>query len=185
MPDYPRLAAAIQARATALGWNKPQSELIRRATSSRGTVQRLWSGKSATYPGPGTKADIEDTLGWTRGSIDTILAGGEPTTRREASDESPSTDPHASAHASASAPEPLPLPVQLARENQRLLDYDVITFDVDGEPVTMAFLAYTGAYDDEGKRDVLRKQLEAFGKLRGHLRREVEAPPDTPSTSDE
>jgi hypothetical protein len=70
----------------------------------------------------------------------------------------------------------MPIPLRLALEEGNLLDYEVVTFDVEGEPVTFGAFVKSGVSLDEESREVLRKQLEAFGRVRGHIRREAQAP---------
>lgn len=76
-PDLDRLARAIKAACKARGWL--QEDLIRESTIGRSTIQRLWKGAAGVMPTPGTKRQLEETLGWGRGSVDAILAGGDPT----------------------------------------------------------------------------------------------------------
>lgn len=157
-PDLQRLAEAIRARATALGWM--QQDLISAAHDllSRTTIQNLWTGDASYAPSKRTRAALEQVLGWTAGSVESVLAGGSPTvadSAEEAESATPETLPHP----------PLPLAVQLTLEGGRILDYRVITVDVDGEPLSVIALAQTSVYDTEEKKEVLRKQLDAFGRM--------------------
>lgn len=162
MQDLQRLAEAIRARATALGWS--QQDLISRAASSRDplsrtTIQTLWSGDGTYAPSRKTRAALERLLGWAPGSVDAVLEGGDPSVVESSEGRS---------ERDASVPPPtrsLPLAVQLRLEDGRILDHRVITIDVDGEPLTVIALAQTSVYDTGEKTDVLRKQLDAFGRI--------------------
>jgi transcriptional regulator with XRE-family HTH domain len=75
------LATAIAQRRKVLRYS--QLELAKEADVSRATVQKL---ESATGPGTTRKVltAIEQALNWLPGSIDAILAGGEPNFRQGA-----------------------------------------------------------------------------------------------------
>lgn len=51
-------------------------ELAERSGVARGTIYNLYNGRN---PWNSKKQALEDALGWTRGSIDTVRAGGSPT----------------------------------------------------------------------------------------------------------
>lgn len=182
MPDYPRLAKAIQARATALGWK--QRDLIQRTHISRGTLQTLWKGVDVPPPSPATKIGVEDLLGWERGSVDAILAGGEPTTRPQAPEGAEGDANAASAAAPrASTLTDMPLRVQLALGEGRPLDYDVLEFEVGGRTMSIVAWAQSGVFDTEEDRAVALEQLKMFHKLMGTLRREGEVETDDMSAN--
>ena len=75
--DYARLGQAIRAASKAKDWL--QEDLITHSGISRSTIQRLWKGEAAVRPSRRTQSDLEDCLGWTRGSVMAILNGGDPT----------------------------------------------------------------------------------------------------------
>lgn len=183
MPDYPRLANAIQARTTALGWK--QRDLIQRTHISRGTLQTLWKGVDVPPPSTATKLGLEELLGWERGSVDEILAGGEPTARREAPENTEADVGGSPASARASTLNDMPLRVQLALEEGRPLDYDVLEFEVGGRTMSIVAWAQSGVYDTEEDRAVALEQLKMFHRLMGTLRREGEVETDEmPATDD-
>lgn len=155
MPDFPRLAQAIRERASALGWK--QRDLIQHTHISRGTVQTLWRGVEVPLPNSATKNALEDALGWERGSVDEVLAGGEPRIRV------PSRERQSSS--SRMDGTRLPLRVQLEMAKGQLLDYDILEFDVAGKPFSFVAFAQTGAYDTEEAQEALTEQLETFRRM--------------------
>src|SRR5437016_1035067 len=74
--DFERLARVIKATSAARGWL--QEDLIRESAIGRSTIQRLWKGKAGVMPSPAIKRQLQDTFSWTAGSVDAILAGGDP-----------------------------------------------------------------------------------------------------------
>lgn len=176
MQDFQRLADAIQARTTALGWS--QQDLVSHSRLSRTTIQKLWGGDTTYAPSRATRAAVERALGWSPGSVTAVLAGGDPTIAevveeggREAS--GPKAVP------------PMPLKVQLTLEDGRTLDYDVVTIDVDGEPLSVIALAQTSVYDGDDKKGVLRKQLDVFARIVDLIRAEATPVADGESEHDD
>lgn len=165
MPDYSHLARAVQRRARELGYN--QEDLILVTGLGRTTVQRIWGGTVLHEPTAKTKRLLEASLRWEPGSVDALLAGGEATPRQSAS---AAEAPEGADGESETPGENLPLAVQIALEFGRLLDYDVYTTDVDGDPMQMIQIAVTNAQ----AVDALKKQLERFGEIKGYVRRHVE-----------
>lgn len=172
--DYKRLATFVREAREARGWR--QEDLAAAAHIGLSSVQNVEAGRPFTRI-PASLRKIDAALGWEEGSCHAVLRGDEPTPRRETSENSVASG---DADAFASARRPMPVPVQLALEEGELLDYDVVTFEVDGEPVTMVALAKTGVASNEQKREVLRKQLEVFGRIKGHIQAEAEATRATP-----
>jgi transcriptional regulator with XRE-family HTH domain len=172
--DFTHLARAVREARAELELS--QAELAQRAGVSERTIKNLEQGSYTRWPH--TIDAVEVALGKPEGWARTI-ARGELTERRQTPGDTQVAATDTPANASASAARNLPVPVQLALEHGELLDYDVVTFDVDGEPVTMVALVHTGAADDEHKREILRKQLETFGRIKGHIRAEAEAARET------
>ena len=183
MQDYSHLAEAVRARARELGYT--QDDVIRISRLGRTTVQRIWSGSVAHTPSRATCIALEKALGWAPGSIAAVLAGGEPTVRRETSGDGEVQVNEASAPARASARPEFPLRVQLALEDGRPLDHDVIEFEVAGRPFSIIAWAQTGVYDTEEDRAALWEQLKVFHRLMGQLRREGDAAADGESVTGE
>lgn len=73
--DWQRLAKYAARRRAELGLT--QIEVAQRGPLSLDRVQAIEGGKSARYR-LGTLVALERALGWTEGSVERILAGGEP-----------------------------------------------------------------------------------------------------------
>jgi transcriptional regulator with XRE-family HTH domain len=180
--DFQRLAGAIQARATALGLS--QQDLVSRSGLSRTTVQKLWQGDDTYAPSRRTRVAIEDALDWAPGSVEAVLAGGEPTVRREASVETETiaSDSPAAARSLTTVTD-MPLRVQLALGEGRPLDFDVLEFEVGGRRMSIVAWAQSGVYDTEEDREAALEQLKMFHRLMGTLRREGEGVTDDTSAA--
>ncbi|MFE3678802.1 helix-turn-helix domain-containing protein [Streptomyces griseus] len=75
--DWVRLGHAIEAARDAKGMT--QVALAVAADVSESTIQNLEAGKARVRQPPSVKK-VEAALGWTPGSADAVLAGGDPTT---------------------------------------------------------------------------------------------------------
>jgi transcriptional regulator with XRE-family HTH domain len=181
--DFHRLAEAIQARTTALGWS--QQDLVSHSGLSRTTIQKLWQGDGTYAPSRKTRIALEQALGWERGSVDSVLAGGDPTVRRDGTQASDVQVDDVSPPVRGSSAPAFPMRVQLALEEGQPLDYDVLEFEVGGRPMSIVAWAQTGVYDTEEDRAALREQLAMFHRLMGTIRREGDATPDAESVTDE
>lgn len=168
--DFKRLGVAVRQAREARGWR--QEDLAAAAHIGLSSVQNTEAARPFTRT-PTSHRKIEAALGWEPGSCAAILRGGEPTPRREGTPPPPPRRPTGTA---PPVPDTMPIPLRLALEEGNLLDYEVVTFDVEGEPVTFGAFVKSGVSLDEESREVLRKQLEAFGRVRGHIRREAQAP---------
>lgn len=73
--DWDRLAAALDARITELGMT--QAEIQARGGPSPAKVREVVN-RRATAMSPSKRRDLERAVEWTPGSIDRILAGGDP-----------------------------------------------------------------------------------------------------------
>jgi transcriptional regulator with XRE-family HTH domain len=80
MDDVERLGEYIAAARTRL--RLTQQQLAEQLDVSVKTVNNLEKGRTGP-PRPGTRSKLEDTLGWTTGSVRAVLAGGEPTVTEE------------------------------------------------------------------------------------------------------
>jgi hypothetical protein len=90
-PDYERLKACLIAAREARGWF--QKGLIDASGLGSSTVQRLEASPPVgPVPSRTTRLALERTLGWGPGSIEAILAGGDPTPLPEAG--TPDDEPH-------------------------------------------------------------------------------------------
>lgn len=77
---HARLRAAIEARAAEPGWS-----LARVAREAEIDVQTLWSIRKGQQPSKRTMRGLDRALGWTDGSTETLLDGGEPVPLSETS----------------------------------------------------------------------------------------------------
>lgn len=73
--DWARLATAIREARASLGWT--QQQLAEQAQVSLATVQHLEAGKTRSRR-PMSADRVATALGWASGSVDSLLAGGEP-----------------------------------------------------------------------------------------------------------
>lgn len=76
--DWVRLGEQITRRRVALNWGR--DELAARARISLRTVASLERGQNPSVRDV-TRYAIEHVLGWAEGSVEAILAGGDPTVR--------------------------------------------------------------------------------------------------------
>lgn len=75
--DWERLAGAIRASRTRL--RLTQKELAAAAGVAHNTIKNLESGHFPYATRPRKLPDVAHALGWTPGSVDAVLAGGDPT----------------------------------------------------------------------------------------------------------
>lgn len=159
--DFDRLAHAVREARDARGWR--QEDLAARAHIGLGSVQNIEAGRPFRRT-PTSFPKIEDALGWERGSCMAIVRGGQSTPRASA-------PAPVRADAQSETPgENLPLAVQIALGFGQIIDYDVYTTDVDGEPMQMVQLAISSAQAIEA----MKKQLDRFGEIKGYVRRHAE-----------
>jgi transcriptional regulator with XRE-family HTH domain len=178
--DWAHLAQALKAARNDAGIT--QAELAARARVSEKTVKNLEAGRETTR-WPASADAVADALGkphgWARAT-----ALHEATPRRETEGVPAPTEGNDAADASASAGASLPVPVRLAMQTAEMAGYQVVAFDVVGEPVTMVAFVNPGVDVDEQKRAKLRAELEIVGRTRGQIRRESQPPAETDDTSE-
>jgi hypothetical protein len=170
MPDFSRLASAIQARAGALGLK--QKDLIARMLPevSRATTQNLWTGNAVHTPNGGTQGRLEDALGWERGSVMTVLNGGEPTLLREPMEMIVhDVDVTAGSGGFAERRSDLPVDAQVALEGGQLVGVDVLRWEVEGESFSVTIVARAGEYGTEQKRAARMRQAEEWARIKRGL----------------
>lgn len=73
--DWTRLAQVLEARITDL--RMTQSEIQANGGPSPAKVREILNGRSTTLS-PSKRRDLERAIKWAPGSIDTVLAGGQP-----------------------------------------------------------------------------------------------------------
>jgi transcriptional regulator with XRE-family HTH domain len=74
--DWARLASTIREARASLSWT--QQQLADQAQVSLATLQNLEAGKARSRR-PMSADRVAAALGWAPGSVDAVLAGGEPT----------------------------------------------------------------------------------------------------------
>lgn len=74
--DYGRLADAVRDRRREL--RMTQEDVRARGGPSTATLRQIERGSALDYRS-GTTEPLEDAIGWRRGSVDTVLRGGDPT----------------------------------------------------------------------------------------------------------
>lgn len=109
--DWKRLGRYIKDRRERL--RLTQQGMYARGGPSVATIRNLEAGEQTSYR-PRTRDQIEQALGWAAGSVDAILAGGEPSVPSSTS--SPPTG-----HAEPNAPAPPP-PARPAPEAPRTVE---------------------------------------------------------------
>jgi|SRR5215469_846226 len=164
MPNYSHLARAIQGRARTLGYT--QEDLIQITNLGRTTVQRIWGATVVHDPTPKTKRALEDALLWQQGSVDAVLADGDPTIRRQTPDEPSVSSTETRPSGGAPTPTGLPLNVQFALGEGEVFDAEVMEWDVAGTPFSVILVAKTGSSMTEEERESLREQSIAWARMK-------------------
>jgi transcriptional regulator with XRE-family HTH domain len=164
--DWTHLASALKEARKELGIT--QAGLADAARVSLKTVKNLERGHRFTR-WPDSADLVAAALGKPEGWARAVAL------RRE-------TPADQAAHASVA--DATPIPLRLALRGGAFVDYDVVTFEVEGEPVTVGAFIKSGVSLDEQGLDVLRKQLEAFGRIKGHIHREAQGPDDATAQVD-
>lgn len=121
---WPALATAIAARREAIPLT--QDELAEAMNVGRSTVQKLENPRTTYTKIQPIHREVAYQLGWTRGSIEQVLAGGEPTLR---ADEVAA----ASAAPGASMPSGTPQRIRRALTGGEAIDTELIPIDEDSD----------------------------------------------------
>ncbi|MFJ4738767.1 helix-turn-helix transcriptional regulator [Streptomyces sp. NPDC088775] len=155
--DWEELGRALQAARKAAGLK--QADLATRLGISLSSVQAIERGTSYAKPTPSIRA-FAATVGWADGSVERVLAGGEPTIARE---EPPSSTE--SSEPTAPIPEgklPLRIVADLT-DSGALLDTAVIPLPGGGQAVVVV-KGKAGATPAE-----IQEALEAWRRTQPHL----------------
>lgn len=120
--DWARLGAALKASRTARGTN--QVDMGERIGVGRSAVQNIERGDVKKIS-PSIRAYARE-VGWQPGSIESVLAGGEPNLE-------PATPAPAETPAGEAPPADLPLRIVRELEKGELLDSTVIPLSDDGD----------------------------------------------------
>jgi transcriptional regulator with XRE-family HTH domain len=171
MKDWARLGSYLRVGRDQL--RDTQASLGARIGADRNTIRRIEQGKARRVTYTITKFARE--VGWTAGSIEAVLAGGEPTL---VADE---TGQAASSHSRLEDPRPdgarqelldrLPDRVLQELADGRVIDTDVIDLTEDGSAAIMALVV-----EREGATappDQVRADLLAWGRTQREFRRIV------------
>lgn len=166
-PDFGHLAEAIRLACAGRGWS--QEDLIRESGVGRSTVQRLWAGRAGVMPNRTTRAQLERALGWAAGSVDDVLAGGEPTAlSAKSGHESPNS--HAPEASGERGERGLPIAVQAALNRGETFDTDIIDLSRPGESFELIVIAKAGTYDAMRDKELMRARTEQWMRIRKELR---------------
>jgi transcriptional regulator with XRE-family HTH domain len=171
--DWERLAEAIKAARKARGWT--QKDLAATARVGFSTVQRLESGKPASRT-PASLPHVERALGWAHGSVEDILAGGEPTPEGTPEGQLELTQVRGTAPTLAAG---MPLRVIQELTEGEVLDTEVLDLSRPGSDTRMVVVIKRGATD--ASPDQIREDLEVWTRVQRELRRITSATPDTDS----
>ncbi|MFD6113664.1 helix-turn-helix domain-containing protein [Streptomyces yangpuensis] len=157
--DWARLGKALQAARKASGVT--QEQLADELGVGRSVIQLIERGKEFSKPSQ-TQRAFARRVGWTDGSIEAVLAGGEPSAR-----EHDSATPSAAQEARAESRLPLRIVDELA-DDGALLDTTVVPLGDDARMVVVV-KGKPGASAAE-----LRRDLEAWRAAYQHLLEAVE-----------
>lgn len=173
--DFRHLADVLQAACAARGWL--QEDLIRESEVGRSTIQRLWSGNASVMPNRTTRGQLERTFGWQPGSLEIVLAGGEPTLLSEQHAEAPRP-------AGTTRDSDLPVAVDSQLKKGALFDSEVVDLSRPGSPMHIVVVARVGTYD--GSQEKIEQMREVWEEVIKRLHgitdlRDYRPGPDAPS----
>lgn len=157
-----------------------QRDLARSAGVTPTTVRNVEGGRVFTRV-PASVTQIERALGWTFGSADAVLAGGEPTLASASSPPDSQAEGREPARPGLAPEEPshvstLPVGVRTALNTGETFATDIIRFP----DLELIVVVKSGTYEgDEGRRN-LRKAMEEWLRVQQGIRDLVPAP-DAPS----
>ncbi|MEY9937355.1 helix-turn-helix domain-containing protein [Streptacidiphilus sp. MAP5-3] len=143
---WPALATAIAARREAIPLT--QDELAEAMNVGRSTVQKLENPRTTYTKIQPIHREVAYQLGWTRGSIEQVLEGGEPTLR---ADEAPSP----SATQSASMPSGTPQRIRRALTGGEVIDTELIPIDDDSDSGLVMMIKQGDRELPEDKMDLI------------------------------
>ncbi|GAA3032813.1 transcriptional regulator with XRE-family HTH domain [Streptomyces olivoverticillatus] len=159
--DWGRLGTAVQAARKAKGLTQPQlGELI---GVSRATVQAIEQGREFAKITHTLRA-LETPLGWKAGSIENVLAGGDPTYK--ASD----TEPDNAAMPITDDSQALPLRVRQALGEGHLLDATIIDLPAEGSDEPDAQIVIVVKSKPTASPERMRRNVAAWERVERKLR---------------
>lgn len=166
MSDWVRLGEAFKAARATHAPKLTQDDVQRVLDVSRATVQNIERGKVFSRPTPSHRAYAR-LVGWTDDSIDTVLAGGEPTI---------ATASTAVPEPSAPVPDGLPLLIAEELTAGQLLATMVIKLPGGGQAVVVA------RGKENGTPEEIQAALDAWKRAQPKLEEivvRVDEPPES------
>ena len=165
--DWARLARAIQhareSRRMPGGLRMTQMQLAEAADVSEGTIQNLENPERTYTRRPPTLPAVERVF-WKPGSVNAVLAGGDPT---PLSDESPARDDAPAVEIAPRMNERLPLRVQHELDGD-VVDTDVIDLGRSGMKMVVVITRESG--QDLPSDDQLREDYREWSRVKRELR---------------
>lgn len=173
--DWDRLGEALQAERKTAGLN--QEDLARELGVGRSTVQKIERGHKFGKPTMAARAYARWAR-WTDGSVERVLAGGDPNHVHEASAGARGTPPPVTEGLSESAAGRLPVRVVDEIENDgALVDTAVIPLSHGGTMVVI-MKGTPGATPEE-----IKAALEAWRRAQPQLQELATTQPSTPAAN--
>jgi DNA-binding XRE family transcriptional regulator len=161
--DWARLGAALRAARNKHG--RSQAEIGEAIGIKRGAMRNIEKG-SIDRVTPTVRAYARE-VGWADGSIEDVLAGGEPTYR----DDESTPGAADSAAVLAPVPEELPVRIKAALEaSGAVLDTAVIPLPGDDGASDAQIVVVVKSRRDALTPEQLRRALEEWERAEGHLR---------------
>ncbi|WP_171987730.1 helix-turn-helix transcriptional regulator [Streptomyces sp. MP131-18] len=160
MKDWARLGSYLRESRDRL--RDTQATLGARIGADRNTIRRIEQGKARRVTDTITKFARE--VGWTAGSIEDVLAGGEPTSVAGQAGEGSGTE--------ATRQDLLDrLPERVLQEltDGEVIDTDVLDLREDGSTAVLTLVVERGG--TTASRDQVREDLKAWGQAQRKIRR--------------
>ena len=191
--DHPRLAEALKRARRARNWSQTHVAEVAEQLGygqllSRTTIQRYERATpfESIERVSTTLAAFERVYEWAPGACLAILNGGDPTPIDQTGDPAPRTEgaavADALAHSLREGINALPVSVRHALSEGEVFDTDVIRVTVGGRTMNVVFVVKAEEYDTDEKRATVRKEAEAWMRMKQGIRDAVaEDTPDAPS----
>ena len=161
-PDWTRLGKALQAARRAPSIGLTQEEMAVALGVGRSVIQLIEGGKEYKKPTPAMRT-YAARVGWAEGSVERVLAGGDPILTGQLETEPPAkADQEAPAESAADAGLPLRIVHELKTRGD-LLDTAVIPLG-DGASMVVVVKGKPGASQEE-----IARNLEAWREAQGQL----------------
>lgn len=142
-----------------------QDELAEAMNVGRSTVQKLENPRTTYTKIQPIHREVAYQLGWTRESIEQVLAGGEPALR---ADEALS----ASAGAAAGMPSGTPQRIRRALASGEAIDTELIPIDEDSDSDLVMMIKQGGKELDDEKMDRIMRRWVRLTSIARELYRE-------------